>query len=205
MPVTKSVRECYEVRDGRPVGEWANITLHCWDRLANVGTPHEGTYYCGEITIQSSFGTWGYIWTACANPFKEFLQEVEFDYAFGKFLGARLEQFDGDGSMRAMRDRIIESRKHRWLSKEDARALWDTLKEREEWATSSQDDWVRALGDAEQSLRLDRRPDAAELLSEPWEYIQTRPKPCAVNFWRTLWPLFIAELRGETEPAACAA
>ena len=24
--------------------------LHCWDRRANVGTPHQGTYYCGEIT-----------------------------------------------------------------------------------------------------------------------------------------------------------
>lgn len=44
-----------------------------------------------------------------------------------------------------------------------------------------------------------------EFLREPWEYIQTRPKPCAVNFWRTLWPSFIAELRRETEPAACAA
>lgn len=35
MPVTKSMRECYEVREGH---EWANITLHCWDRRANVGT-----------------------------------------------------------------------------------------------------------------------------------------------------------------------
>lgn len=205
MPVTKTVRECYEVRDGKPGGEWANITLHCWDRVANRGTKHEGTYYCGEITIQSSFGTWGYIWTACANPFKEFLQEVEFGYAFGKFMGAKLEQFDGEASMRAMRERIIENRKHTWLSKADARALWDALEDCESEATCSQNDWVSALSHAAVSLRLDRKPDAAEFLSEPWEYIQTRPKPCAVNFWRTLWPLFIAELRRETEPAACAA
>ncbi len=205
MPVTKTVRECYEVRDGRPGGEWANITLHCWDRQANRGTKNEGIYYCGEITIQSSFGTWGYIWTACANPFKEFLQEVEFDYAFGKFMGHKLEEFDGDGSMRAMRERIIENRKHTWLSKDDARALWDALAEREGWATLSESDWVRALGDAGDILRLDRKPDAANFLSEPWEYIQTRPKPCAVNFWRTLWPLFISELRRETEHASCAA
>ena len=202
MPVTKTTRECYEVREGKPHGEWANITLHCWQRAANVGTKHEGTYYCGEITIQSSFGTWGNIWTACANPFKEFLQEVEFDYAFGKFMGARLEEFDGDGSMRAMRERVIENRRNTWLSKADARALWDALEDRESEATCSENDWVRALGDAAESLRLDRQPDAAEFLSEPWEYIQTRPKPCAVNFWRTLWPLFIEALKAEAEQPA---
>jgi len=205
MPVTKSVRECYEVREDKPHGEWASITLHCWSRLANRGTKHEGMYYCGEITIQSSFGTWGYIWTACANPFKEFLQEVEFDYAFGKFMGAKLEQFDGEGSMRAMRERIIENRQHDWLSKADARALWDALEDCESRATCSKTDWVDALVDVAESLRLDGKPDAAKFLSEPWEYIQTGPKPCAVNFWRTLWPLFIAELRRETEPAALAA
>jgi hypothetical protein len=35
MPVTKTTRECYEVREGKPCGEWANITLHCWERTAN--------------------------------------------------------------------------------------------------------------------------------------------------------------------------
>lgn len=197
MPVIKTMRECYEVRDGTRGGEWANITLHCWERAANVGTKHEGTYYCGEITIQSSFGTWGYIWTACANPFKEFLQEVEFDYAFGKFMGLQLEEFDGDGSMRAMRERIIENRWHTWLSKVDARALWDVLEDCESEATCSSNDWVSALVDAAESLRLDRQPAAAEFLSEPWEHIQTRPKPCAVRFWRTLWPLFTEALKAE--------
>ncbi len=133
------------------------------------------------------------------------MQEVEFDYAFGKFMGAKLEQFDGEASMRAMRERIIENRKHTCLRKADARALWDALDDCESEATCSENDWVRALGDAAETLRLDRKPLAAEFLSEPWEYIQTRPKPCAVNFWRELWPLFIAELRRETEPAPCAA
>ncbi len=26
MPVTKTLRECYEIRDGRRGGEWANLT-----------------------------------------------------------------------------------------------------------------------------------------------------------------------------------
>lgn len=205
MPVTKTMRECYEVREDKPHGEWANITLHCWDRTANRGTKHEGRYYCGEITIQSSFGTWGHIWTACANPFKKFLQDIEFDYAFGKFMGSKLEQFSGEVSMRAMRERIIENRKYASLSKADARGLWDALSDREDEATCSESDWVRTLQDVAEGLRRDRLPIAAEFLSEPWDYIQTEPKPCAVNFWRRLWPLFIAELRRETEPAAQAA
>jgi hypothetical protein len=29
MPVIKTLRACYEVRDGQRCGEWANITLRC--------------------------------------------------------------------------------------------------------------------------------------------------------------------------------
>ena len=204
MPVTKSVRECYEVRDGNRAGEWANITLNCWRNPPHPGSTG-GMYYCGEITIQSSFGTWGYIWTACAVPFKKFLQDVEFNYAFRKFMGSGLDEFDGDGSVLALRQRIIEYRKTASLSKADARALWDALDDCESEARCSESDWVRALSDVAESLRLDRKPDAAQFLDEPWEYIQTRPKPCAVNFWRTLWPLFIDALKAETQAAGVAA
>ena len=37
------------------------------------------------------------------------------------------------------------------------------------------------------------------MLEEPWELIQTEPKPCAVNFWREIWPLFIDALKSEQE------
>lgn len=197
MPVTKTLRECYEIRDGRPGGEWANITLHCWDRLANAGTPHEGTYYCGEITIQSSFGTWGHIWTACSNPFKQFLLEAEFDYVFGKFLGAGLHEFDGEGSMRALRRDLIEQRRLSMLDKDEARELWEALKDCEEEATSSEHDWVNALSQAARDLRQGSPTCAARFLSEPWEHIERRPKPCAVSFWRELWPMFTQALREE--------
>jgi len=202
MPVTKTVRECYEIRDGRPGGEWANITLHCWNRLANAGTPQDGIYYCGEITIQSSFGTWGHIWTACANPFKQFLLEAEFDYVFGKFMGAGLHEFDGEGSMRALRRRLIEHRRLSMLDKDEARALRDALKDCEEEATSSENDWVNALSDAARDMRLESFY-AARFLGEPWELSATSPTSCAVSFWRELWPMFTEALREELA-AECA-
>ena len=198
MTVTKTTRECYEVRDGKPHGEWANITLHCWDRKIW----DDSTYYCGEITIQSSFGTWGYIWTACSKPFKEFLCDIEFDYAFGKFMGASLSKFDGEGSMRGLRAKVIEHRRHGWISKEDARAIWESLAECEEEATCSENDWVHALSSAGSDLHDDGHTEAAKMLEEPWELFIHKPQPCAVNFWRELWPLFIDALKAEQEPLA---
>ena len=83
MPVIKTLRACYEVRDGQRCGEWANITLRCWDNPPHAGTSRTEMYYCGEIVIHSSHGNWANTWTACGEPFKRFLLDVEFDYIFG--------------------------------------------------------------------------------------------------------------------------
>lgn len=195
--VTKTTRECYEVRDGMRGGEWANIMLNCWSRPVSSGEGRTDTYYCGEITIQSSHGTWGYIWTACAIPFKEFLCGVGFDYAFGKFMGSDLKQFDGEGSMHCLRRQLLEGRLHTELSKEEARALWNALKDREDEVTSSLNDWVNTLTDIADNLWEDQHKAAVKMLDEPWELAQTQPKPCAVNFWRDLWPLFVDALKAE--------
>lgn len=195
MTVTKTTRECYEVRTGEPHGEWANITLHCWDRKIW----DDSIYHCGEITIHSSYGTWGYIWTACGNNFKEFLCDIEFSYAFGKFMGASLMQFNGDASMQGLRHKVIEHRRTAWISKAEARALWDALKECEEEATCSQNDWVNALNSTASDLCDEGHKEAASMLGEPWEMIRTKPRDCAVNFWRELWPLFIDALKSEQE------
>ncbi len=88
MPVTKTKRDCYEVRE---LGEWANITLNCW------GNP-EAKRYGGEIVISSSFGTWSNAWSSCSVPFKQFLAEANFDYLFTKFMGTKLDRFDGNAT-----------------------------------------------------------------------------------------------------------
>jgi hypothetical protein len=204
MPVTKSVRECYEVREDNPHGEWANITLHCWSRLANRGTKNEGTYYCGEITIQSSFGTWGYIWTACANPFKVFLQQVEFGYVFTKFMGTNLDRFDGEASAREVLKSIIEERRRGYISKANAREAWDAFEDVRSVAECSEHDFGTAMMDVARGL--DSNHPLHDLFADPCGWPKaTKYDAQAQGFWRQLWPLFVAELHLETAPAACAA
>ena len=164
MPVTKSTRECYEIREISRA-EWANITLTTWQRIANIGTKHEHTNYGGEIVIHSSYGTWGNIWSACGVPFKEFLQHVEFDYAFGKFMGSDLNAFDGEKSLRELRRKIIDDRKHTELTREGARALWDSLDGYSFYATASPSDCVTYLSEIREDLLSDDHRDAAELIA----------------------------------------
>lgn len=196
MPVTKTTRECYEVRDGKPGGEWANITLHCWDRTANRGTKHEGTYYCGEITIQSSFGTWGHIWTACANPFKEFLQKVEFEYAFGKFMGTGLDRYDGDGTLLQLKRDILERRRQNRLDSTQAREAWDAVEWERDRIESDETSCGFALMDV--ASQLDDRHPMREHFADPCEWPRVTKRDCqAVGFWRELWPLFLDALKAE--------
>lgn len=193
MSVRKTLRECYEVRSN---GEWANITLAGWERMANLGTKHEGIYYCGEITIHSSFGTWGYIWTACANPFKEFLQQVEFDYAFWKFMGTKLHRFDGEASVREMFNWIIHDRKIHSLSKDQAREAWDALEYVRSMAECGEHDFGTAMMDVARSL--DERHPLRDDFADPYSWPRrTKCDAQAQGFWRQLWPLFIEALKQE--------
>ncbi len=204
MPVTKTVRECYEVRTGQPYGEWANITLHCWDRRANVGTAHEGTYYCGEITIHSSFGTWGHIWTACAVPFKRFLQQVEFDYAFTKFMGTKLQRFDGEASAREVLKSIVNERRSNGMSKDDAREAWNAFTYVRHEAECGEHDFGTAMLHVADSLGRSHPMYDSFADASSWPRVTSHDVQ-AQGFWEQLWPLFVGELRRETEPAACAA
>ena len=196
MPVTKTTRECYEVREGTPYGEWANITLNCWQRMANVGTKHEGIYYCGEITIQSSFGTWGYIWTACSTPFKHFLQKAEFDYVFTKFMGTKLDRFDGEASVLEAFKWITEGRRRGEMSKHEAREAWDALDDVRSMAECGEHDFGAAMMDVARSL--DDRHPLHDHFADPSGWPRCTKYDCqAQGFWRQLWPLFIEALKAE--------
>lgn len=200
MPVTKTNRECYEVRDGR--GEWANITLHCWTRTHSQGTQHEGTYHCGEITIQSSFGCWGYIWTACGSPFKRFLQRASFDYVFTKFMGDKLARYDGDATVRKLRSEVIEQRKRRRLDMDEARKVWDAIAyEADRIESGSETDFGYAMFDIARAL--DDKHPMREHFADPcaWDRC-TRHDPQAAGFWRCIWPLFIDALKEEEKQPA---
>ena len=193
MPVTKTTRECYEVRENH---EWANITLACWDRTANVGTKHEGTYYCGEITIQSSFGTWGYVWTACGVPFKQFLMRAEFDYVFTKFMGTKLHRHDGDGTMQQLRRDIIEQRRQGSLDRDEAREAWGAVDWERERIESDETSCDYALMEVASQLGKDH--PMREHFADPCAWPRVTKHDCqAVGFWEKIWPEFVAELKKE--------
>lgn len=201
MTVTKTTRECYEVRENH---EWANITLACWDRPANVGTKHECTYYCGEITIQSSFGTWGYVWTACGVPFKQFLMRAEFDYVFTKFMGTKLERHDGDGTFRQVRRDIVEQRRQGSIDRAEAREVWDAVSWERERIESDATSCGYALMDV--ASQIGTKHPMHDSFADPcaWPRV-TKHDVQAVGFWRELWPAFVDALKAETQPAAQAA
>lgn len=208
MTVTKTTRECYEVRAGH---EWANIMMRCWDNPPPEGS-RRGMYYCGEITIQSSFGTWGYVWTACGVPFKQFLVRAEFDYVFTKFMGTKLDRFDGEASAREVSKWITGGRRERHLSKAEAREAWEAFGELRSMVEHSEHDFGAAMMDVARSLG--REHPLHDNFADPCEWPrETHYDHQAAGFWRQLWPPFIEALRAElAQPApgraaesACAA
>ena len=202
MSCTKTTdAEVYAVRKDY---EWATIMLRCWSRPANVGTPHERPYYCGEILIHSSYGSWGNTWTACGEPFKEFLLDAEFDYVFTKFMGTRLNVWDGEGSVESLRERLLEWRKTGELTKGEARALWDEIDINETELETSERDFVECA--YRMAADIEGR-NVRHFLAEPWELTRDQHDSQAVGFWRELWPEFIATLQAEVAAAKfpCAA
>lgn len=199
MSVTKTTRECYEVRAGH---EWANITLHCWDRRVNVGTQHEDTHYCGEITIQSSFGCWGYIWTACGSPFKRFLQRIEFDYAFGKFMGEKLRRYDGLATLSNISSQVLRQRRENRLDSHQAHEAWQAIADEDDRIEhGSRTDFGYAMLDIAGALGRDH--PMREFFADPCAWpVATRYDAQAESFWRHIWPLFIEALKQEEQQPA---
>lgn len=190
MSVTKKTRECYEVRNR---GEWANITLHCWQRPVSGGT-----YHCGEIVINSSFGAWANTWTACGVPFKQFLCGVDFDYAFTKFMGAKLNLFDGEATLNEIKREIIRQRRRTDLNAESAREVWELL----DWGRENIDGGnATAFGhemiQIGEALHYGHPMKDYFLDASGWPNV-TRYDYQAVGFWRDIWPEFTEALKAET-------
>ena len=203
MPVTKTTRECYEVRDGKRGGEWANITIACWDNPPQPGYARTSMYYGGEIQIHSSFGSWGHAWNACAVPFKSFLIGSEFDYVFTKFMGTKLDRFDGEASVREVRKWITDERKVRGLSKSEARDAWDEFESVRSMAECGEHDFGTAMMDVARSLSSHH--PMHDNFADPCGWPRcTRYDRQALEFWKQLWPMFTDALKAEAVEAIAA-
>lgn len=96
--VTKGTTETYQVRTQQ---EWASIAVREWTRKTETET-----YYCGEIMINSGYGAWANSWGHCGVRFKKFLIGCNFDYIFGKFMGHDLRVYDGDATLKHIKQKM---------------------------------------------------------------------------------------------------
>lgn len=183
--------EAYRIRTAGH--EWATIVLFGWQSTGNDGTPRE----CGEILINGGFGQWAYSWGHMGVPFKQFLLKVERGYIAGKFMGSKAYKFDGELTVRELRQRLLAWRQCGDLDKEEARQLWDYIEERQVELESSTHDFVGAMQQAETELVPSRA--LLRFLQEPWEHLAESLDIQFVGFWREIWPVFLEQLRLETQ------
>lgn len=188
MSVTKTTgAEHYIIHKNH---EWASIVVRCWD----VQEPDGKTRHCGEILIHSSYGSWANSWGHCGNPFKQFLQRLDFDYLFTKFMGNKLCVFDGEGSVKRLRERLLEARREGTIDKAAARQGWEEIEEAEPELESSEREFVDAV------YRIVGYVDNAlfqRVFDEPWGMTAKRPDDQAMGFWRELWPEFMGAIKAE--------
>lgn len=132
----------------------------------------------GCISVMSDSGNYGYWFGSPDCEFRLFLTGCDDDYIGNKFAGGKTE-FDGEGTVGAVREYILRRRRDMRLSPQEARDEWDRLPKyfdtAEDFAC-----WVRET----------ELPDAYEHACYE--------RPHAVQqFVKRVWPLFVAQLREE--------
>lgn len=211
--VTRS--EGWEAYTVRADGEWATIMIRGW-RYSGADTR---AYEAGEIMIHSSFGAWAHQWGHLGEPFKEWLSDpkLERGYLATKFLKDKAVVFDGEKTVRHLRQSLIEHRRCTDLTKSDARTIWDWIRENESYLESSESEFVEVMqgcvSDADWKDAMAGRPDwdtgpgigARHFLEEPWDRISRSVDPQFAGFWRDLWPHFQEHLRSELTASESAA
>lgn len=200
MSVTKHTNaDVYSVKNK---GEWATIVVREWSDRREDGSD----WPRGEILINSTFGSWSQYWNAPGMRFKKFLIGLDFDYAFGRFMGLSLQQFDGDASVAGIQRKVLEMRRRRMVGREEARFVWDEIDTRSYELSEGEHSFITACGEIHleckepwRSAKLSKfdLAELATIFDEPWYEIQKRADPQAVGFWRDLWPEFCGALRAE--------
>lgn len=170
MKFEKRTAEVYLFTD-LPNGVWAKFTVD------DMGTK-------GRISIASDHGDWQNGWNACGQGFKQFLCDINFEYAADKFGADRW--FDADKTVRGFEEQILLYRRERSIEKENARQLWNEL------------EFVRDLSrESEVCLALER--DCQNLM----KFLDWMPSlshminPHFRRMWEEAWPLLLTELRKE--------
>ncbi len=167
---------CFTVRNGFA---WAHIFVRHGMGETGKGDPRGWVH----VSVLSDYGSFGYCWSQIGSePWWEFLADLDFEYAMRKMLGQHFEvPLDIDACREKAKRFVIERRRERSMSREDARELWNAM-----WWC---DDALTFLAD------LDRQSGGAMYRHEMWDMRWTEPSPQARGFWEEIWPHFIAGIR----------
>lgn len=143
----------------------------------------------GTLAIVSSFGNWGYTWTAYGAPertLKEFLAGLEFDYFFGKVDDHNKgREFDAEKTVENAKRVIIEWRRGGG-DRGIARDAWDDLiLVQDETDGGRQDVFM---------TRMYESSDLYQVFDGDFSAAQRRHPQCE-GFWTKIWPVFLEAIK----------
>ena len=145
--------------------------------LGTVVVSEDGFLFC-----HTDYGDYNYYWGDAGSDFVGFLLKIDADYLLRKV--SRRDEYDGDKTLRNIRQRICELRRSGSLTKAEAREEWNRLSE------FDLDDMVGfTLWYQDTKLQ-----DAYELIRHDWP-------AWAKCFAERVWPVLCAAIRAEREAA----
>lgn len=169
--IEKSMVECYKIRHETGM-YWADITIDV------VG---DGTK--GRISISSDYGKWANYWGACGHHFKEFLTDLNVEYAADKFDADRW--FDHEGTINGYKWMVIESRRDESINAEEAREIWSEINSLDD--CTDENVFISEMWNNRKLMRFfDGCPDISRSITPQFR-----------NFWKNVWPVFIEKLNEE--------
>lgn len=134
----------------------------------------------GVLSTVSDWGNWGYRWSNWGHEdFRSFVLSLRADYLTEKFAPGRV--FSGSKTAEAVRRHIVENRKDRTFSKEQAQEEWDLIEEYTPFNDAADfDDWI-----------------GRTKLEEPWFFATLANHPMAESFCARVLPRLKDAIRAE--------
>jgi len=148
----------------------------------------------GILLVESSYGSFNYWWGAAGSDFKQFLTELNPDYFFGKVRqGQQDHYFDRDETEKRIKERILEERRNKDISKDFARECWNDLHEDiREFYGDDKGTCNLFVSDLMDTYSLSKLFDDYD--SVP--IVTGFPRECH-HFWENVWCPFIEMLKDE--------
>jgi hypothetical protein len=141
----------------------------------------------GFLGVFSDYGNYAYHWTHFNDDFKKFLVGLDWDYLYGKLMQLRdAKVYDGEATLRSILKRILELRRVKRLSREQAR---------HEWVLAEDSEIDHHFSNGYSLWHRDTQ------LEDAHELYETRNDLQCEQFCQKVWPRFIELLKaGGCEP-----